>query len=63
MAAARGATMVVGREYILRQARALLDSAEQTTDPQQAAELAQQAAELLALVDEIGAPTDPDELH
>lgn len=55
--------MIVGREYILRQARALLDSAEQTTDPLQAAEFAQQAAELLALVDEIGAPTDPDELH
>jgi hypothetical protein len=55
--------MVVGREYILHAARALLNSAEQATDPQRAAELAQEAAELLALVDEIGRPTDPAELH
>ena len=51
--------MVVGSEYILRQARALLESAQQTTDPQQAAELTQQAADLIALVDEMCAP-DPD---
>jgi hypothetical protein len=55
--------VVVGGEYILRQARALLDAAEQATDYQQIADLTQQAADLIALVDDLGAPASDTELH
>ena len=63
MVAARGATMVIGKQYFLRKAAVLLEAAELATNPQHAAELTQQAAELIALVEEIGAPDDPTELH
>jgi hypothetical protein len=58
-----GSIVVVGREYILRQARALLDAAEQATDYQQIADLIQQAADLIALVDDLSAPASDIELH
>jgi hypothetical protein len=51
-------------DYFLRQAAALLASAQQTADPQHAAQLLQQAADILAVVNELGAPDKPDtELH
>jgi hypothetical protein len=63
MVAARGATMVIGKQYFLRKAAVLLEAADLTTDPQHAAELIQQAAELIALVEELDPPDDPVELH
>jgi len=51
--------MIVGREYFLRKAAALLECAQLTEDPHEAAELTRQASDLIDLVDEMGAP-DPD---
>jgi hypothetical protein len=55
--------MVVGREYFLHKAAALLESAQLTDDPQEAAELVQQAADLITLVEEMGADDPDNQLH
>jgi hypothetical protein len=56
--------MVLGRNYFLRQAAALLEAAQLTDDPHKAAELIQKAADLLVTVAELSAPDDPgSELH
>jgi hypothetical protein len=63
MVAARGTTVVIGKRYFLRKAAVLLEAAELATDPEHAAELTKEAAELIALVEESDAPDDPTELH
>jgi len=55
--------MVVGRDHFLRHAAALLEAAQLTADPLHAAELTQQAADLITLIEEMDAPDDPAELH
>jgi hypothetical protein len=55
-----GATMVIGKQYFLRRAPVLLEAAELTEDSHHAAELTQQAADLITLVEELGASDDPD---
>ena len=52
--------MVVGRDFLLRMAAALLEEAQLTADPQEAGELTQRAADIITLVDELGAPHDSD---
>ena len=52
-----GAIMVVGRDYFLRQAAALLEAA-QLTGKSEAQELTLRALDLIALVDELSAPDD-----
>ena len=49
--------MVVGRDYFLRQAAALLEAA-QLTGKSEAQELTLRALDLIALVDELSAPDD-----
>jgi hypothetical protein len=56
---------VIGRHYFTRQAETLLKAAQSTTNPQLAANLTEEAADLKALVDELsagpdGSPRDPD---
>jgi hypothetical protein len=55
--------MVVGREYFLRKAAALLERARATEYPQEAEKLQQQAADLITLIEEMGAPDEPTQLH
>ena len=50
---------MIGRDYFTRQAETLLKLAEATTDPQVAASLIERAANLKAIVDELGAAPDP----
>jgi hypothetical protein len=50
-----GWAIVIGRDYFVRQAETLLKLAEQTKDPEVAASLIDQAADLKAIVDELGA--------
>lgn len=52
-----GAIMVVGRDYFLRQAAALLEAA-QLTGKSEAQELTLRALDLIALVDELSGPDD-----
>jgi Asp-tRNA(Asn)/Glu-tRNA(Gln) amidotransferase C subunit len=52
--------MVVGRDFLLRTAAALLEEAQLTADPQEAGELTQRADDIIKLVDELGAPDDLD---
>jgi hypothetical protein len=54
-----GTTVVIGRDYFARQAETLLKLAEVTTDPQVAASLIERAANLKAIVEELGAAPDP----
>ena len=53
-----GAIMVVGRDYFLRQAAALLEAAQLTAKSQEAEELTLRAIVLIELVDELSAPDD-----
>ena len=53
-----GWAIVIGRDYFVRQAETLLKLAEQTKDAQVAASLIDQAADLKAIVDELGAEPD-----
>jgi len=54
-----GTTIVIGREYFTRQAETLLQLAKSSTDPQVAASLIEQAADLHAIVEELGAAPGP----
>jgi hypothetical protein len=58
-----GATMVIGTQYFLRHAAALLAAAQQAADPREVTELIQQAADLITMLDEMISPDDPAELH
>jgi hypothetical protein len=49
---------VIGRDYFTAEAETLLELAKSAADPQVAASLIERAADLKALVDELGAP-DP----
>jgi hypothetical protein len=53
------ATDVIGRDYFTAEAETLLELAKSATDPQVAASLIERAADLRALVDELGAAPDP----
>jgi hypothetical protein len=50
---------VIGRDYFTRQAETLLKLARSATDPKVAASLIEKAADVQALVDELGAAPDP----
>ena len=50
--------MVVGRDYFLRQAAALLEAAQSTGESQEAEELTERADDIIALVDELSGPDD-----
>jgi hypothetical protein len=54
-----GATIVIGRDYFERHAETLLKLAKSASDAQIAASLSQRAADLKALVEELGAAPDP----
>ena len=54
-----GATIVIGRDYFERQAETLLKLAKSVSDVHIAASLTQRAADLKALVEELGAAPDP----
>jgi hypothetical protein len=54
-----GATIVIGRDYFTRQAETLLMLAKSATDPKVAASLIERAADLRALIDELGAAPHP----
>jgi len=58
-----GATMVIGTQYFLRHAAALLAAAQQAADPREVTELIQRAADLITMLDEMISPDDPAELH
>jgi hypothetical protein len=49
---------VIGRDYFTRQAETLLKLAKSATDPEVAASLIEKAADVQALVDELGAALD-----
>jgi hypothetical protein len=51
--------VVIGRDYFTQQAKTLLKLAKSATDPEVAASLIEKAADVQALVDELGAPLDP----
>jgi hypothetical protein len=53
------ASDVIGRDYFTTEAETLLQLAKLATDPQVAASLIERAADLRALVDELGAAPDP----
>jgi hypothetical protein len=53
------ATVVIGRDYFTAEAETLLELAKSAADPQVAASLTERAADLRALVDELGAAPDP----
>ena len=55
-----GATSVIGRDYFTHQAETLLKLAKSATDPEVAASLIEKAADVQALVDELGAALDPN---
>lgn len=50
---------MIGRDYFTRQAETLFKLANSASDPQVAASLNQRAADLRALVEELGAAPDP----
>ena len=50
---------MIGRDYFERRAETLLKFARSDTDPQVAAALTDRAADLKALVEELGAAPDP----
>jgi hypothetical protein len=52
-------TDVIGRDYFTTEAETLLELAKSATDPQVAASLIERAADLRALVNELGAEPDP----
>jgi len=52
-------TIVLSRQYFVRQAAALLQFAKETTNPQLAAVLIEKAADLKSQIDEFGAAPDP----
>jgi hypothetical protein len=52
--------MVIGRDYFTDRAATLLQLAKSATDPEVAASLIERAADVQALVDELGAALDPD---
>jgi hypothetical protein len=54
------ATDVIGRDYFTAEAETLLELAKSAADPQVAASLIERAADLKALVDELGAAPAPD---
>jgi hypothetical protein len=54
-----GATIVIGRDYFERHAETLLKLAKSASDVQLAASLTQRAADVKALVEELGAAPDP----
>jgi hypothetical protein len=54
-----GATIVIGRDYFERHAETLLKLAKSASDVQLAAALTQRAADVKALVEELGAAPDP----
>ena len=51
-------TLVIGRQYFMRQAAALLKFAQSTTDPRLEAVLIEKAADLKSVVDELSAGPD-----
>jgi hypothetical protein len=53
------ATDVIGRDYFTAEAETLLELAKSAADPEVAASLIERAADLRALVDELGAAPDP----
>ena len=53
------ATYVIGRDYFTAEAEALLELAKSAADPEVAASLIERAADLSALVNELGAAPDP----
>jgi hypothetical protein len=63
MVAARRRLWLSESDISLRKAAVLLEAAELATDPEHAAELTQEAAALIALVQESDAPDDRTELH
>jgi len=52
-------TIVLSRQYFVRQAAALLQFAKETTNPELAAVLIEKAADLKSQIDEFGAAPDP----
>ena len=58
--AARGAIMVVGRDYLLRLVARLLKDARSTADPREAEELTRRAADIMSVVDALSAPDGDD---
>jgi hypothetical protein len=55
-----GAIIVIGRDYFTHQAETLLKLAKSAADPEVAASLIAKAADVQALVDELGAALDPN---
>ena len=53
------ATDVIGRDYFTAEAETLLELAKSAADPQVAASLIERAADLRALVEELGAVPSP----
>ena len=53
------ATDVIGRDYFTAESETLLELAKSATDPQVAAYLIERAADLAALVEELGAAPEP----
>ncbi len=51
---------MIGRDYFTAEAETLLELAKSAADPQVAASLIERAADLKALVDELGAAPAPD---
>ena len=52
--------MVVGRDFLLRMAAALLEEAQLTADPQEAEGLTHRADDIITLADDLTAPDDLD---
>ena len=52
--------MVVGRDFLLRMAAALLEEAQLAADPQEAEEVTQRADDIITLADDLTAPDDLD---
>jgi hypothetical protein len=55
-----GAIVVIGRDYFTHHAETLLKLAKSAADPEVAASLMKKAADVQALVDELGAALDPN---
>jgi hypothetical protein len=55
-----GALVVLGRDYFTHHAETLLKLAKSAADPEVAASLMEKAADVQALVDELGAALDPN---
>lgn len=54
-----GTTIVIGRDYFTRQVETLLQLANSANDAEVVASLIEKAADLKALVEELGAAPDP----